>query len=243
MGLSFIDFVWNMVSPYSVYAGVFFHFRKVISNDFLDYCFYSKYYSSSSEKHRILWLNLYFVLHISYFLIIYILPCPLHYRKAFQICHINHCFLKLTGHYTSRSIKNADSGHSVIWTLRTSDLMVWGGTQESVFCFIFVLFFTDSCNSRLRKYCSTSLQHVKMLFPIFNVDLNFLNFLFPWNKFLLFFLFLSFFFFSWPCCVACEILVPWPGIKPRPQQWKHGVLTIGPQGNSLFPWNSFLIQP
>ena len=27
------------------------------------------------------------------------------------------------------------------------------------------------------------------------------------------------FFFSWPCCLACEILVPQPGIEPRPQQY------------------------
>ena len=30
-------------------------------------------------------------------------------------------------------------------------------------------------------------------------------------------MFLIFFFFSfWPCCMAYEILVPWPGIEPRP---------------------------
>ena len=29
------------------------------------------------------------------------------------------------------------------------------------------------------------------------------------------------------------ILVPWPEIEPRPQKWKHGVLTTGPPGTSL----------
>ena len=29
---------------------------------------------------------------------------------------------------------------------------------------------------------------------------------------------------TWPHCLACGILVPWPGIEPRPQQWKHGGL-------------------
>ena len=34
-------------------------------------------------------------------------------------------------------------------------------------------------------------------------------------------------------CVACGILVPWPGIEPvHPQQWKSGVLTTGSPGNS-----------
>ena len=31
------------------------------------------------------------------------------------------------------------------------------------------------------------------------------------------------------------ILVPWPGIEPRPRQWKRGVLTTGPPGNSPAP--------
>ena len=36
----------------------------------------------------------------------------------------------------------------------------------------------------------------------------------------------------WPCCAACGILVPWPGIEPRAQQWKRQALTTGPPGNS-----------
>ena len=40
------------------------------------------------------------------------------------------------------------------------------------------------------------------------------------------------YFFSWPQCVTCRILVPTPGIEPRPWKWRHWVLTIGPQGNS-----------
>ena len=31
--------------------------------------------------------------------------------------------------------------------------------------------------------------------------------------------------------LACGILVPQPGIEPRPQQWKHWVLTTGPPEN------------
>ena len=51
------------------------------------------------------------------------------------------------------------------------------------------------------------------------------------NKFLFFVFFFCFFFFlSGP--VACGILVPQPGIEPRPQQWEWQVLAIGPPGNS-----------
>lgn len=46
-----------------------------------------------------------------------------------------------------------------------------------------------------------------------------------------FFFFLSFF---GPCHVACGMLVPWTGIKPRPSKWSHRILTIGWPGNSLF---------
>ena len=35
-----------------------------------------------------------------------------------------------------------------------------------------------------------------------------------------------------PGPVACGILVPQPGIEPRPQQWEWQVLAIGPPGNS-----------
>ena len=28
--------------------------------------------------------------------------------------------------------------------------------------------------------------------------------------------FLNFILFFWPCCTACRILVPWPGLKPSP---------------------------
>lgn len=44
-----------------------------------------------------------------------------------------------------------------------------------------------------------------------------------------------FFFFCWGGVVRRDIslwdLVPQPGIKPRPQQWKCRVLTIGPPGS------------
>ena len=35
--------------------------------------------------------------------------------------------------------------------------------------------------------------------------------------------------------LACRILVPPTGIKPIARQWKHGILTTGPQGKSHFP--------
>ena len=38
--------------------------------------------------------------------------------------------------------------------------------------------------------------------------------------------------FFWPCLVACRISVSQPGIEPRPQQWKHQILTTRPPGNS-----------
>ena len=38
----------------------------------------------------------------------------------------------------------------------------------------------------------------------------------------------------WLRCVACGILVPWPGIEPLPRQWNRQVLTTGPPGNSPF---------
>ena len=37
-----------------------------------------------------------------------------------------------------------------------------------------------------------------------------------------------------PCHVVCSILVPRPGIKSVPLQWKPEVLTTGPAGESLF---------
>ena len=40
-------------------------------------------------------------------------------------------------------------------------------------------------------------------------------------------------FWRGPCHTACEILVPWPGIKPMTQHWKHGVLSTGPPEASL----------
>ena len=45
-------------------------------------------------------------------------------------------------------------------------------------------------------------------------------------------LFFFFSFFFWLHHTACGILVPQPGIEPVPLQWKHGILTTGPPGNS-----------
>lgn len=38
--------------------------------------------------------------------------------------------------------------------------------------------------------------------------------------------------FFWPNCEVCGISVPQPGYNPLPLQWKHGVLTTGPPGES-----------
>ena len=40
----------------------------------------------------------------------------------------------------------------------------------------------------------------------------------------------GFFFLS--CCLACEVLVPWPVIQPCPRHWKWRVLTTGPPRKS-----------
>ena len=46
------------------------------------------------------------------------------------------------------------------------------------------------------------------------------------------------FFFFWPCCVACGISVPQPGIEPGPWRWNPRLLTTRPPGNSLcFPFS------
>ena len=53
----------------------------------------------------------------------------------------------------------------------------------------------------------------------------------------------------WPCPMSYGILVPRPGIEPKPQQWERGVLTTGLQGNSLkiykmqyWRWQSNIIK-
>ena len=47
-------------------------------------------------------------------------------------------------------------------------------------------------------------------------------------------------FFFPPCYEACRILVPWPGIEPRPPQRKHQVLTTWPLGDFLSPGSLLL---
>ena len=44
----------------------------------------------------------------------------------------------------------------------------------------------------------------------------------------------------WPCHTACRILVPQPFSCPL--QWKHGVLTTGPPGNSLISVSLIPVQ-
>ena len=51
------------------------------------------------------------------------------------------------------------------------------------------------------------------------------------SKWWFFFCFVLFF-FLWPHCVACRILVSWPGVEPGPRQWRRHVLTTEPPGNS-----------
>ena len=48
----------------------------------------------------------------------------------------------------------------------------------------------------------------------------------------------TWFSFFCPHHVACGILVPQPGIEPRPQHWKRWVLTTGLPGSS-WPWYIF----
>ena len=48
---------------------------------------------------------------------------------------------------------------------------------------------------------------------------------------------------NWPCthtCVACGILILWPGAEPRPQQWQCWALNTGPPGSSSPPSSRFL---
>ena len=47
-------------------------------------------------------------------------------------------------------------------------------------------------------------------------------------------LFAVFFHSFWLYHAVYKISFPWPGIEPGPQQWKPGVLTTRPPGNSLF---------
>ena len=44
--------------------------------------------------------------------------------------------------------------------------------------------------------------------------------------------FLGCFFLFWLCCAALGILVPQPGVEPKPVAARRRVLTIGPPGNS-----------
>ena len=41
------------------------------------------------------------------------------------------------------------------------------------------------------------------------------------------------FFMFWLCCMACEILVPLPGMDAAPPCCKRGALTPGPPGKFL----------
>ena len=54
-------------------------------------------------------------------------------------------------------------------------------------------------------------------------------------KYSFFFFSFYFFFFSlfWLFCAAWGILIPQPGIKPAPLQWKHSTLTTGRSEKSL----------
>ena len=51
--------------------------------------------------------------------------------------------------------------------------------------------------------------------------------------------------FFLPCHVTCGILIPQPGVEPRPWQWQHWVLTPEPPGSSqvLYPLCQALVGP
>ena len=42
----------------------------------------------------------------------------------------------------------------------------------------------------------------------------------------------NYYYYFGPCHAICGISVPWPGIEPRPRQWKPGILASRPPGNS-----------
>ena len=42
-------------------------------------------------------------------------------------------------------------------------------------------------------------------------------------------------FYFWPCCAACRIFAPSPGLKPRLLQWEQQVLMTGLPGTSQSP--------
>ena len=58
-----------------------------------------------------------------------------------------------------------------------------------------------------------------------------------WNHFtqrrIILCLFIYLFIYFWPQQMVYLISVPWPGIEPRPQQWKPRILTTRPPGHSL----------
>ena len=61
-----------------------------------------------------------------------------------------------------------------------------------------------------------------------------LYFCFCASSILVFFCFFFWCCLFWPHHAACRILIPQPGIEPRPCQWQHQVLIAGPPGNSHY---------
>ena len=89
-------------------------------------------------------------------------------------------------------------------------------------------FFFQCFDHRIRN-----LQHV--LKCVFFSQLQWLAVEVPLVLFLSLYLFICFCFcvyftFFWPYHTTCEMLIPWPGIKPVLLLVKHGVLTTGPPG-------------
>ena len=83
---------------------------------------------------------------------------------------------------------------------------------------------------------TVSVETLKLHFMYINIKylLNFMYLNFPGtcyhaNRGLRVFVFFGFF---WPYLATCVISVPWPGIELGPQQWKPGILTTRPPGNS-----------
>ena len=83
--------------------------------------------------------------------------------------------------------------------------------HESTFCLWICLFWILHIN-RIIQYMAfcvwrISFSNVSKIYPSYSMCQNLILFI-----------------FFWPCSTACGILVPGPGIEPRPRQWKCQVV-------------------
>ena len=118
------------------------------------------------------------------------------------------------------------------------DMVIFQGRSHCSFFkwqvlqFIEIRLFLKHCSLKIFKYLiqsqfacmGTELLMINVILWIFSKE----QLLVSVFSFCLF----SFFFFL--VHKACGILVPWPGLNLWPLQWKHGVPTTGPPGNSPF---------